>query len=123
MSDATQTTTGIEPTSTSTPSPEANGKERTPKKLYPSLAEAQAVKPDSDKQRLYQVLKDGKSLGFAWANGVNDAVVVGAKAAGFSAGVAEPKAAVTKEAVLAKLGELTDEELAAMGLSRKKGKK
>lgn len=117
------TTTGTQPTTQA--SPEANGKERTPKKLYPTLAEAQAVKPDSDKQRVFQVLKDGQSVGFAWGNGVYDAIITAAKVAGYVAKVAEPKAGgpVTKEKVAAKLAEFTEEELASMGLTRKKGKK
>jgi hypothetical protein len=98
---------------------------RATKTLFPTLEAAQASKPESDKQRIFEVLKDGRVLGYGWGNSVNEALVTAARQDGYTARVAEPKGAgpLTKERVAARLSEFTDEELAAMGLSRKKGRK
>jgi hypothetical protein len=98
---------------------------RATKTLFPTLEAAQAAKPESEKQRVFEVLKDGRVLGYGWGNSVNEALVTAARQDGYTARVAEPKGAgpLTKERVAARLSEFTDEELAAMGLSRKKGRK
>lgn len=93
------------------------------KELFPTLADAQAVKPGSDKLRVFEVFKGAASVGFTWGSNVNDAIVTAARADGFAAKAADGKAPVTKERVAERLAEFTDEELAAMGLSRKKAKK
>jgi hypothetical protein len=92
---------------------------------FVTLQEAQAVKPASDKQRIFEVSKGGSGLGFTWASSVNEAIVAVARLDRYTARVAEPKdgGPLTKERVASKLAEFTDEELAAMGLTRKKGKK
>jgi hypothetical protein len=53
------------------------------------------------------------------------ALVAAARKDGYKAKVSDPKGGgpLTKERVAAKLSEFSDEELAAMGLSRKKGKR
>jgi hypothetical protein len=75
--------------------------------------------------RVYEVLKDGASLGFAWGSRVNEAIIEPARHDGYSTRVAEPEGSgpQTKERVAARLAEFTDEELASPGLSRKKRKK
>ena len=93
------------------------------KELFPTLDAAQAVKPEGGKQRVFEVFKGAASLGFTWGSNVNDAIVTAARTEGFAAKAAGGKAPVTKERVAEKLAEFTDEELAAMGLSRKKPKK
>ena len=95
------------------------------KAIFPTLEEAQAVKPPSDKFRVFKVTTPDGVERFAWAHSVNDALSLVSRADGWEAAVAEPKGGgpVTKEKVAARLAEFTDEELAVMGLSRKKGKK
>lgn len=93
------------------------------KDLFPTLADAQAAKPEGGKQRVFEVFKGAASLGFTWGSNVNDAIVTAARADGFAAKAAGGKGPVTKERVAERLAEFTDDELAAMGLSRKKAKK
>lgn len=93
------------------------------KELFPTLDEAQTAKPQGGKQRVFEVFKGATSLGFTWGSNVNDAIVNAARTEGFAAKAADGKAPVTKERVVAKLAEFTDEELAEMGLSRKKSRK
>jgi hypothetical protein len=63
------------------------------------------------------------SVGFIWARGYDNALAGVARHEGFAASLGGKTAPVTKEAVAAKLATFSDEELAALGLSRKKGKK
>jgi hypothetical protein len=105
---------------------ETNGSETAAhRQVFPTLDDARACKPESERLREFEVFEDDKSRGFVWAGSVNEALVVLARQDGYSAKVAEPKAGgpFTKEKVAARLGDFTDEELAAMGLSRKKAKK
>jgi hypothetical protein len=75
--------------------------------------------------RVDEVLKDGTGRRFSWGGGVNDAIIQAARVDGYTARMAEPKSGrpITKKRVAARLAEFSDEELAAMGLSRRKGKK
>lgn len=95
------------------------------RKLYGTRAEAEANKPsDATKYfRVYDIAKNGATVGAIWANGYDNALAGVAKLEGYSASTGIKTAPITREAVAAKLAELTDEELAAMGLSRKKAKK
>lgn len=107
---------------------ESEGKERAAHKgTFATLEEAKAVKPPSDKAawRVFIVTDKGGGESFTWGFSADMALANCAREDGYTARVAEPKGAgpLTKERVAAKLAEYTDEELAAMGLSRKKGKK
>jgi hypothetical protein len=95
------------------------------RKMFDDLDSCKEVQPESDKMRIFEVLKDGMSIGYTWANTGDSSIVVAAKEAGYSARVAEPKGTgpLTNERAAAKLADLTDEELAALGLKRAKGKK
>jgi hypothetical protein len=62
------------------------------------------------------------SKGWVLGRGYDHALACCAKLEGYSVSTGKPAAPVTKEAVAAKLGEFSDEDLAALGLSRKKGK-
>ena len=95
------------------------------KVLYPTLAEATVVKPNGHKQRVFEVLKDGTSQGYIWADSCYEALISWARLDCYGARVAEPKvgALSTKDRGAAKLAELTDDELASMGLARKKVRK
>jgi hypothetical protein len=101
--------------------------EATAKKLHATREDANAAKPANAPERikLFEVLHHGQSRGFVWTDGHAGAIVAAAREDGYTATLAEKKAAgpITKERVAAKLAEFTDAELAAMGLSRKKGKK
>jgi hypothetical protein len=118
-------------TSTTPEASEAQGSEGTSRKLYATLEEAKAEVPQGKdgqpfKGRVFAVSRPGGQLaGYAWANSVDGAIVIAARAAGWAANVAEPKGTgpMTKERMAARLSEFTDEELAEMGLSRKKGKR
>ncbi len=120
MSDQNTTVTALETNGT-------NGKERAAHKgMFATLDEANAAQPTGEKSeawRTYEVSKDGAVIGYTWGRGVYDAVCNAAHDAGYTAGVAEPKKGggpVTKEKVASRLAEFTDEELAALGLNRKK---
>jgi hypothetical protein len=92
-------------------------------KLYASKAEAEAAKPaDAAKSvKPFEASKGGTVVGWVLGRGYDHALSVLARIDGYtvSAGNSAP---VTKEAVAAKLAEFSDDELAAMGLSRKLAK-
>src|SRR5262249_39277862 len=92
--------------------------------FYSTREEAEPNRPasaKSDSWKVFEVTRpDGTSV-FLWAfTGIN-AVNAVARADGYAA-VSGRKTAVTKETVAAKLASFTDEELAALGLSRKPAK-
>lgn len=92
--------------------------------LFPTLEEAQGTPaPEGTKLRIYQIFQDGVSLGFTWGSSPEVAIAGAARIKGFTASVAEPKAAVTKDLIASRLASFSDEELAALGLSRKTEKK
>jgi hypothetical protein len=103
---------------------ETNGEATVPCKIYATRSEAEANKPaDAPKSlKVFEVSKDGASLGFMLGRGYDPCLAALARRDGFAVSLGS-SAPVTKEAVAAKLSEFTDDELAAMGLSRKKGKK
>jgi hypothetical protein len=102
---------------------ETNG-EATPK-MYATRAEAEANKPaDASKNlRPFEVSKAGAVAGWVLARGYDHALAVVARIDGYTVGTGTKAAPVTKEAVASKLTEFSDDELAALGLTRKKGKK
>jgi hypothetical protein len=95
-------------------------------KLYATRAECEAAKPaDAAKSaKPFEVLHSGTSKGWVPARGYDNALSIVARIDGYTVSTGNT-AAVTKEAVAAKLSEFTDDELAVMGLTRKprKGKK
>jgi hypothetical protein len=95
------------------------------KAVFPTAEQAKAVTPPSERFRVFAVTGPAGAKVFTWAQSVDMAIVHAARTDGYAARVAEPKGGgpLTKERVAAKLAEFTDEELAAMGLTRKKGKK
>jgi hypothetical protein len=99
------------------------GGDTTPAKLYPTRAEAEAAKPaDATKSlRVFEVAKAGASLGFMLGRGYDPCLAALARKDGYTVSLGN-SAPVTKEAVAAKLAEFSDDELAAMGLSRKPAK-
>jgi hypothetical protein len=96
-------------------------------KLYATKAECEANKPKDASKNLkpFEVSKGGTVLGWCWARWTEHAIAVAARLDGYTASVGTKTAPVTKETVAAKLATFSDEELAAMGLTRKpqKGKK
>jgi hypothetical protein len=92
-------------------------------KMDATRAEADANKPaDLGKKRLYCVTRPDGSTCWLWSDGYASAAHTVTRADGYTVSTGKTKE-VTKEAVAAKLAAFTDDELAAMGLSRKKGKK
>jgi hypothetical protein len=105
---------------------ENSSKERAAHKgTYPTLEAVQQVKPPSDKFRVFAVTNPAGREVFTWGQSVDMAITNAARMDGYAARVAEPKGGgpLTKERVAAKLAEFTDEQLAELGLTRKKAKK
>jgi hypothetical protein len=119
------TTVADQGTQVQTQAPSANGTDEAVSKLYATKAEAEAAKPTNmGKKRLFEVTKDGTSR-WGWCNGYDHILATAARADGYTASLGGKAKEVTKEAVAAKLAMFSDDELAAMGLTRKpqKGKK
>src|SRR4051794_15055796 len=89
-------------------------------RLYASKAEAESNKPADAPKSLkpFEVSKAGAVVGWVLARGYDNALSIVARLDGYSVSTGT-SAVVTKEVVAAKLAEFTDDELAAMGLSRK----
>jgi hypothetical protein len=89
-------------------------------KLYATRDEALAAKPaDAPKSlKVFEVAKAGAVVGFMLGRGYDPCLAALARKDGYTVSLGK-SAPVTKEAVAAKLAEFTDDELAAMGLSRK----
>jgi hypothetical protein len=94
-------------------------------KMYATKADAEANKPaDATKHhKPYEVSKGGAAVGWIWARGYDNALALTARIDGYTVSLGGKVAPVTKEAVAARLAEFSDEDLAAMGLSRKKAEK
>jgi hypothetical protein len=92
----------------------------TPAKLYQTKADAEAAKPADAPKSLkpYEVTKAGASAGWVLARGYDHRLATVARIDGYSLSAGNTKE-VSKEAVAAKLATFSDDELAALGLSRK----
>jgi hypothetical protein len=119
MSDTTDQGTQVQDQGT-----QVNG-EAAPAKLYATRQECEAAKQAGASKALrpFEVLHNGTSKGWVLARGHSNAIEQVARLDGYSASTGKATAPVTKEAVAAKLATFTDDELSAMGLSRKKAKK
>jgi hypothetical protein len=104
---------------------QGNAADATPAKMYATRAEAEANKPaDATKShKPYEVSKGGAAVGWIWARGYDNALALTARIDGYSVSTGGKVAPVTKEVVASKLAEFSDDELQALGLSRKKAKK
>jgi hypothetical protein len=100
---------------------DAQATDATPAKLYATRAEAEANKPsDATKNhKPYEVRKGGAAVEWVLARGYDNALSIIARLDGYAVSTGTKTQPVTKEAVAAKLAEFSDDELAAMGLSRK----
>jgi hypothetical protein len=83
---------------------------------FGSLAEAQAVTPPSDKVRVFVVRDPSGKEVFTWAWGADQAIASAARASGYTARVAEPKAGgpITQERVAGFLADMTPEDRAVL---------
>ena len=112
MSENTTTTT---PATTESKKTKAKAKSR---QVHATLAEAKANVPadKSAKERVIEVLKDGKSVGFVWAGNAGKGLLAVARRDGYTAKIAEPKGAgpLTKEKVAGALAAMTDEDRAIL---------
>jgi hypothetical protein len=91
-------------------------------KLYATRSEAEANKPDTEaKVKVYEVLHKGTSQGFGWFRGYDHALASMARRDGYTVSTGTTKE-VSKEAVAAKLATFSDDELQALGLTRKPAK-
>jgi hypothetical protein len=70
--------------------------------------------------KLFEMLQHGKSLGFVWTDGHAGAIVVAARAAGYTSTLADKKGGgfFTREMLAGRLATLSDEELSELGLVR-----
>src|SRR4051794_27563520 len=118
MSDTTNTTD--QGTQGQATAPAAVATEDTPAKLYASKAEAEAAKPADAPKSLkpFEVSKAGAVVGWVLARGYDNALSIIARLDGYTVSTGT-SAVVTKETIAARLSEFSDDELAAMGLSRK----
>jgi hypothetical protein len=94
--------------------------------IFATKEEAKGTAPEGEhKLRVFELFKGAKSIGFTWANDVGTSLCNLARAEGYTARLAEPKGhgPLTPERAATKVLELSDEELAALGLSRRKAKK
>jgi hypothetical protein len=91
-----------------------------PRKLFATREEAEAAKPANPPKntKAFQISKGGQVLGWILAIGYDPAISRAAQLDGYSASSGKAPAVVTKEAVAAKIASFTDDELAAMGLTR-----
>src|SRR5690349_4512091 len=101
------------------------GEDTAPAKLYATRSEAEANKPaDAPKGlRPFEGMHNGTSKGWILARGYDNALATLARIDGYTVSTGKATAPVTKEAVAAKLATFSDDELAALGLTRKKAKK
>jgi hypothetical protein len=101
---------------------ENNGKAKAEhKKMFATKQEAEAARPAGEhKLRVYEIVRGGQTIGFAWGFTGDAALAVAARAEGYSASVADPKAGGFAAAKLTpeRVAQMTDEELEALGLKR-----
>ena len=67
-------------TATESKSKKTKGKAR---QVFATLAEAKAVKPASEKERVIEVLKEGEPVGFVWASNTNKGLIAVARRDGY----------------------------------------
>ena len=88
------------------------------RQVHATLAEAKANQPadKSAKERVIEVLKDGKSVGFVWAGNAGKGLLSVARRDGYTAKIAEPKGVgpLTKEKIGSALSAMTDEDRAIL---------
>jgi len=100
-----------------------NGATDSTAKIFATKAEAEANKPDPlGKKKLFSVTRPDGTTRWTWSPGYTNAAAEIAREDGYMVSTGTAKE-VTREQVAAKLATFTDDELAAMGLSRKKAKK
>jgi hypothetical protein len=103
------------------PAPQATEatRDELPRKLFATREEAEAAKPANPPKntKAFQISEGDQVLGWILAIGYDPAISRAAQLAGYSASTGKTKE-VTKDAVAAKLASFSDDELAAMGLSR-----
>lgn len=94
-------------------------------KLYPTKAECEAAKPSNAPKgmRPFEVLHSGTSKGWVLARGNSEAIERAARMDGYTATTGIKTAPVTKEAVAAKVMEMSDDEFKALVAARKAAKK
>src|SRR3954447_9220250 len=123
MSETTNTTTTTtENTAPETQAP-AVSRDELPRKLFATREEALAAVPANPPKntRAFEITVKGEVKGWILAIGYDPAISRAAQLDGYMVSTGTKTQPVTKEAVASKLAEFSDEELAAMGLSRKKG--
>lgn len=93
---------------------------KTPAKVYPTKDEATAANPNKPRVKLFEVVKDGQSIGFCWSDGYTGAITLAARMHGYAARLADRKGGgfVTAEMLRSRLAAFTDEELSELGLMR-----
>lgn len=103
---------------------EREKRDELPKRLFPSKEKALAAVPANPPKntRPFQISKHGEVLGWVLAIGYDPAISRAAQLDGYEASLGARSAPITKEAVASKLAQFTDEELEALGLSRKPAK-
>jgi hypothetical protein len=117
MADDTQTTQGTQATQ-STPQPQGN--DATPVKLYATKDEAAAKLADAAKSlRPFEVSKAGAVVGWGLGRGYDYALATVARIDGYSVGTGVKQAPVTKEVVTAKVMEMSDDEFKTLVAARK----
>jgi len=125
MSDTTNTNTTDQGTNTTaTDQGTAQATDATPAKMYATRDECETAKPADATKSLkpFEVLQHGTSKGWVLARGYDNALSIIARLDGYSVSTGTKTQPITKEAVAAKLAEFSDDELKALGLTRKKGR-
>jgi hypothetical protein len=95
------------------------------RKLYATRSECEASKTEDTPKtaKPIEVFVNEVSKGWLYAVNHDLAIAHVARMDGYSASSGQRSAPVTKEAVAAKLADFTDDELQALGLSRKPAKR
>ncbi len=122
MTDTTNTTTNTTATDQATaPETTATTRDELPKQLFATRDEALAAKPANPPKntRAFEIAIKGEVKGWILAIGYDPAISRAAQLDGYSASTGTKAAPVTKEAVAAKLAAFSDDELEALGLTRK----
>ena len=102
----------------------AVSRDELPRKLFATREEALAAVPANPPKntRAFEITVKGEVKGWILAIGYDPAISRAAQLDGYTVSTGTKTQPVTKEAVAAKLAEFSDDELLAMGLSRRKTK-